>query len=220
MTTVVQSKYAATIVTTSISVTLDATPTQGNLLVAMWTVLNGKGLTPTLPWSGAGTTDISLPTPSEILVISRIAGPSESATISAAPTAGRNMTLTVIEVAPSSGRTWVGLDQTANASASGVTSLAVGPTSAQAEADNFAAAVLVASTATGVPQAWTDSYTVTPTPGLTDRGFSGYKVLSSTAATSTTASWLNSANVAGAIATYKQTGSGAAPQNSGFFAVL
>lgn len=210
MTAVVQVKHNGVLNGTSVSVTLDSTPTAGNLLVGILTAHNTV-VGPTYPW-GLAAPLVSNGSGESTHVFAKIAGAGESTTVSFSATTARYFGLTVIEVSPTAGRSWLGLDKSALAAhAALVTSQAVGPTAAQEEADDFA----VVGTATGAglgttSVAWTNSYTAVPPLSASSRGFAGYKVLGSAAATDTTGSWTSAVDAASLLATFKQVVPGAA----------
>jgi hypothetical protein len=203
----------------SISATLGSAITPGNLLVAVITS-HGPLTSPVYPLSG--TPDITGSQTAFVAIVSKVAGVGESTTITASASIVRNWGLTVYEVAPDSGRTWLGLDKTASAGANAATSLAVGPTTAQAEVDDFAACGFGFSLASAASShALTSGYTVDTAASGNTRGFAGRKLLTgSSAATSSTGSWTTSVNAAAALATYKQSAPPVAASGAGFLGLL
>lgn len=211
MTAVVQAKRGGILTNTSLSVTLDTAPTQGNLVVALVSV-SGTITNPVYPL-GATEPDATATDTGIAYAFHKTAGANESATVTFSSDTARTMTLSVIEVAPTGGKSWNGLDKTATAVGPSGTSLAVGPTAAQAEADNFAAVMMVpAGTIGTTAPSYTNGYTAITG---TDRSASGYKVLSDAAATSTTISWVTARTTAAVLATYKQTGGATPPPATG-----
>lgn len=203
MTGFVQGKWAQALSSTSVSVTLDSTPVEGNLLIAVVTSNSGIGSNPVHPWGLSGA-DVIGGTGPVAHIYSKIAGPSESTTVTHSSGTVRNYSISVIEVAPTSGRTWAGLDVSAVNTGTSVSSLALGPTGTQADTDDIAVSGIGLNGAPATVPAWNSSYTTVGSPTTDARGFMGYKILSSTAATSTTGSWTTARNAAGALATYKQ----------------
>lgn len=215
--TFVQSKFNFnTSTATSIAVTLDATPTVGNLLVGVLTSNNSVS-TPTEPWGTApdATSTITL------RIYSKIAGASEPATVTFSNATARQFGFTVMEFAPTGGQTWIGLDNSVTSTGVSVTSLAVGPTATLASTDDIAVCGIGSNTAIGTSTpTMSDGYTVVGGLDGTGRGFAGYLPLTSSAATMTTGTWTTSgSSIGAAIVTYKQSGA-ASGQNSGFLAIL
>jgi hypothetical protein len=218
-----QVKHAETVSANNISVVLDSVPVAGNLLVA---VVNATAnvTTPVHPWSG--TPDVSGgATNSQTWITSKIAGASESTTVSFSNGLTRGLTIDVYEFAATPGRTWLGLDKSATSVGSLVSTLAIGPTAAQAEIDDVAVAgcSLGGTAGTGVVGTLSDGYTVPAATTSAARGWSGHKLLPDNSATQTTGNWVTARNAAGSLATYKQTGTPTPPATSvgtGFFGLI
>lgn len=219
MTALRQQKQFESTSTLSSTVTLDSTPIAGNLLVAVYTATSNVA-TPVHPWSG--TPDVALGTTTSFLWISsKIAGSSESATVTFSNTLSRGMTMTVYEVAPTTGRTWVaGVDKTITNTSTLSSNLAIGPTAAQSDAENFAVAGVSLLSSAGAIGVFDSGYTGSPTQTTAARGWAAYKILSTTDPTSSTATWSTARANVGAIATYKQTGTAIPPTHAAFLSLL
>jgi hypothetical protein len=209
--TLVQQKHAETVSANNISVVLDATPTPGNLLVA---VVNATAnvTTPVHPWSG--TPDVSGGAANSLSwITSKIAGASESTTVSFSNGLTRGLTIDVYEFAATPGRTWLGLDKSASNVGSLVSTITVGPTATQTESDDVGVAgcSLGGTAGTGVVGSMDNGYSVPTATTSAARGWSGYKLLPTSAATQTTGTWVTARNAAATLATYKQTGTPTPP---------
>lgn len=212
----VQKKHNDTVNVGSISVTLDNPITPGNLLVASVTV-HAAWTSPTHPW-GLAAPDLQRIQTAVASLFSKVAGVGESTTISCSSTIVRNWGITVYEVAPGAGRTWIGLDKTSVAGANSAQSLASGATPAQAEEDNFAVLALALNQGVTVAsQGVTNGYAIDTAASGSTRGFAATKFLSDASATSLTSSWTLASNAASALGTYRAT---PAPKSAAFLAFL
>lgn len=216
MTSLVQSGSANNLAgaTATISVTLPAPPTPGNLLVA---VLGAGAANPTAtPWGVAVDASSIITASIRQFVYSKVAGASEPATVSATLASQNTHRLTVYEFAPTAGKSWTGLDAQAVAQDAGVTvtALTSGTTPPTTAVDGVAvAAFTMNSTVAGF--ALTNGYA----PVTNGNGGSGHLVLTAPGAQETTASWTTARRVAGAIAAYKQA-VGAPNTGTGFLALI
>jgi hypothetical protein len=91
-------------------------------------------------------------------------------------------------------------DVSANNFASGATSLAIGPTAALAVADSLAVVGLFHTSAGQSAHSFSDSFTLVTGNSQFNVG---YKILASTSAVSTTASWTTARNSLGVLAVYE-----------------
>lgn len=219
MTSVVQSKLLEANTSLGAGLVLDSTPVQGNLLIGILTWSGSTGAV-TYPWGA--TPDVNTGNGGVGLAIcSKIAGASESTSVSFSAGTSRAYTLTVIEVAPTAGRRWLGIDQSATNSNGAATSLALGATAGLAESDDVAVAGVAGTGTLGGSQAFaTAVYTNVAGTDTSTRGFTGYRILGTAGGAATTASWATSRSVVGAIAAYKQENIPASAQNSAFLALL
>lgn len=196
---------------TSVSVVLDATPTAGNLLIAVLTYPNTIS-GPTHPFGSAP--DYTAANGVIVAAVySKTATGSESTTVTFSNSNSRQFTLLVMEFEPGSpGATWA-MDETASATAGSVNTIAVGPTATLDDTDEIAV-VGIGSNGTigGAAPSFNSGFAALA--GIGDplhRGFSGYKMLSGSSAVSTTASLVTSVvGLAAALVTYKEVG-GAPP---------
>lgn len=214
MTSVVQAKCArSTALVTSMSVTLNSAPTSGNLLVAVLTT-SVAITSPVYPWGA--TPDFAHGTGRAVRILSKIAGPSESATVTFSNGSSNRITLSVIEVAPTvGGSTWAPDASATVTQASSVTSLAIGPTGSTTSADQVAVAGICLVNTGGSTPAWSNSYTLAPGADTSATGFAGYRLLPTATTTTTTGSWTTARDCVGLIATYKQTPAASIPAASG-----
>jgi len=192
---------------TSVSVTLGAAPTPGNLLVA---VLNlAANTVSATPWGATADATSILAATLRTVIYSKIAGASESATISATlSSSATTHRLTVYEFAPTAGLAWQGIDKLATNQDAGatVTTLSTGTTAATTATDGVAVAGFSFNGAfTGLTL--TNGYTSL----LNGNSVTGHLVLTATGTQETTASWTTARRVSAAVAAYKQgVGSSAA----------
>lgn len=217
MTALIQSGVANTsaLAASSVSVTLGATPTQGNLLVA---VLNLAATTVSAtPWGATADSTSILAATLRTVIYSKTATAGESATVSATLSASATThRLSVYEFSPTSGLVWAGLDKQATNTDAGTTvaTLSSGTTAATTSTDGVAVAGFSFNgTFTGLTL--TNGYTSL----LNGNATTGHLILTATGAQETTASWTTARRVSAAIAAYKQSAAGAG-SGAGFLSIL
>lgn len=203
--TLIQSKSTglSTGTVSSVTATFDMTPTQGNTIIAALAVQGSSVLT--LP-SGY-TTDFDYrndTTNTRIIYLRKVAGASESATITVSTATARYMNLDIYEFANISSSspldTTATLFQSANAS-----TVPIGPTSTPAQSNELALAMASWSSGVATPT-WNNSFTKGPLPtgsGASVLATSAYKPITTAQAVSATATTTGSRTGTGVIATYK-----------------
>lgn len=186
---------------TSTTLTLDATPTQGNTIIVAMKAVSSMG-TVTAP-SGYNV-DYSFATgAAPVIIYRKVAGASESATITFSRTSTNVGQLEAFEfsgIATSSP-----LDQTieADVGASNVTTLSLGPTATTTQSNEVALVNVAINGGTNAASSTLDSGFTNITTSGTLIGVSGYKVLSSKQTLSATATWVTARRAQGLILTYK-----------------
>lgn len=217
MTALIQSGTANTsaLASASVSVTLGATPTQGNLLVGV--LMLASNTVSATPWGATADSTSIIAALLRTVIYSKVAGAGESATVSATLSASATThRLNVYEFSPTAGLTWAGLDKQNINQDAGVTvsTLSSGTTAATTSADGVAVAgFAMNSTFTGLTLS--NGYTA-----LTNgNGATGHLILTATGTQETTASWTTARRVGSAIATYKQAAA-AVNTGAGFLSIL
>lgn len=192
----VQSKSNTALLAT-ISGTLDTNPIQGNFLLA--TVTSDVGITSTsiTGWTDLGSVAVGLA--GGLSLFAKIAGATESGTITAAATLATFMDIHLYEYKGIDTTNYLGSLLTVADTGSGVTSRSAGTTAIVVNAPSLTFACTAQALTNGGSPVWTNNMS----SGLTTTHLlSSDLVLFSSEAQNTTASWVTSQRAAGLIATF------------------
>ncbi|MGH2755528.1 MAG: hypothetical protein ACRDLB_14010, partial [Actinomycetota bacterium] len=199
--TQVQKDQSAT-TGTSVTATLDSTPTQGNKLIAICGATgltlaeqNGPGAGWTKVAEGAGPSGWP-----SVEMWERVAGASQSKTVTCTSTVTGTVRISTFE--------YSGLgdfDKSATSSTASATSQSTGTTPTTSVADELLLASIQPSGTIGTWGAWTNGFTQ-----QTDNSqqSTAHRIVASTGAYSTTASWTTARSAVGIIGTWKAASSG------------
>lgn len=200
--------------TTSVAATFTSAPTQDNLLICAHHADAGSP-TVTLPtnWSEAVTV-LRSATGTRTTIGYRVAGASESSTVTVTTDASTSQGLSIFEYSGMSTTQGTVLDQTASNTTGGATSASTGTTLATAEADELViAAIGLSGSGDGWGNAWTNSFVQQTTvadgsgAGWSDHT-TAHRIATATGTFETTESWTTTRNSANVIATFKAGASG------------
>lgn len=187
-------KATATAAAASVSATLGAAPTAGNLLVAVVKANNANAVA-----IAGWLTGPEVAGSNHIILLYKVATGGESATVTAICTSATIMHLHVLEysgLAPTAP-----LDQTSTGTSggTGVTSLSTGMTLATTFADELAIAGVAEGGSNGDTVSWSNSFTA---QGETDQLITADRILTAVGTVETTGSWATSRGARAVLATF------------------
>lgn len=211
--TLVQAKGARA-TSGSVSVTLDAAPTNGNQLILVFGTNNTTAQTAPSGYSVL-TAPTSGPT-TQIATWIKQAGAGESATISYTPANGTQWDFIVLEVSGLGASPTVDKTAAANSSTTAVTTLSTGPTATLTGTGDFVLGIESTNTAVGTI---TNTSGYSPAGNFTNqRAFVEYKIDTDQSAKTSAPSWVSTGRAVGQVITITPTAT--ATSNSAFLAFM
>lgn len=198
---VVQNKPATSSATTSHTVTLNSAPTQNNLvLVAIKIDVVDEAVSNVTGPSGYVKDVVKDRGTGSVAIWSKVAGASESATITFTTALNQSASLEAIEV--SGAATASVLDKTNKAEGASSNSIQPGTTGTLSQADEIAYTASLQAGTNGGTEAIDTGFTVLDS-GSFDTMIAGYLIVAATTALNPTHSWTTNRARAAVIATYK-----------------
>lgn len=198
---VVQNKGATSSATTSHTVTLDAAPAQNNLIVVSIFITITDEASPNVTGPSGYTRDVVKDRGTgSVAIWSKIAGASESASITFTTAANQSAQMEAVEV--SGNATSTPLDKTNKAEGASGTSIQPGTTGTLSQADEFAFTASLQAGTNGGSEAIDTGFTVLDTATFSQT-IVGYLIVAATTALNPTHSWATNRARAAVIATYK-----------------
>lgn len=199
----VQKAQNTAITQTTVTTTLGSTPTSGNLLVAVHSVVQtsvAANVTPPAGWTLAKAQSYGSSSRNRLAVYYKVAGGSESTSVTFTDATAGSHTLEIFEYSGTSGT--VDVTSGASITSGSATTATCGPTSATAIAKELAVAVIAldGSSATWA-SSWTNSYVVQHTVPLRQR--TAIKVLSAAGAQTTAEAWTSARMWAAVLVTFR-----------------
>lgn len=194
----VQSKVG-TNTNDDITLVFDSTPVSGNLLVAVYSQFGVNGLDAMTGWTLIRDVQHSGGS-NRIVAWYKIAGASESTSVTAGATGGATSDLAIYEF---SGIDATPLDKdNGNDGGYSVTSLQPGTTGTLTQANEVAITAVCTGSSNGGSEAIDSGFTLVGASTLT-RSLHGYKIVSATTALNPTLSWATARNCTAIIMTFK-----------------
>lgn len=189
---------------TSIATTFVGTPVQNNTIIAVYYTLASPGTVTTPAGFTLDSQSTNSSANSKVMIFRKLAGASESRTVTVASTVATSLGLNLFEVSGLDRTTPLDQAVTANSGASTVASLILGPTPVTTMANEFAlGAVSTANSQAYASLAWNNSFTKGPAPANAPIGSEAYAVLNATQAVTTTFTPATAVKTSSALLTYK-----------------
>lgn len=191
---------------TTCTATYDSTPTQGNLLVAVFFTRSTGGFTAPSGWT-LDVESVNTTEDDRIQIYSKTAGASESTAVTFTGLASSSSGGSSLSIQEWSGMAASSqLDKTASTGRTSGTSISSGTTATLAQADEVAIAG-VGLRSSSIAVSANNSFTVLNSPSTTANAANqvtdAYRILSATTGITTTFSWSGTIVAVAAIATYK-----------------
>lgn len=203
---VVQNKAAQTSATTSHTVTLNTAPTQNNLiLVAIKIDIIDEAVSNVTGPTGYAKDVVKDRGTGSVAIWSKVAGASESGTITFTTTLNQTADLEAMEV--SGNATSSVLDKTNKAEGASGNTIQPGTTGTLSQADEIAFTASLQAGTNGGSEAIDSGFTVLDAATFTT-SITGYLIVSATTALNPTHSWTTNRARAAVIATYKAAAAG------------